>query len=1049
VVRIVVFGKGGVGKSTFSAHLSAWFAGQAKRVLHVGCDPKADSSLLLLEPSGPARTVVDLLSQNPGAESADALNRGRLGIDCIEVGGPEPGIGCGGRGITWALDFLEKGGLLARGYDVVLFDVLGDVVCGGFAAPLRQGLADLVLIVASPDEMSFFAANNIARAVVRYSVNGVALAGLVLNQRSVAGTGDLDGRAFARAVGTGILGELPFSPALSEARRRRRTLVEIAPDDPFAVAVAQIGAHVVALDRNSLGPPRPLDNAAFVRFVGGGDAPEPVAQPPESAELQPPGTSTATGPSAAPDGPAAPAFPGGGDRMAGASTLAVLDDLLGFRLPEMARARAGVAAAVLTSAGELRLTIRYSRLPLQRLILLPPGREGAYIRLPGLGIAYQGTDPTVALHKLARWVGTRLYAVSLDTLASLVARAPDSHDAGPRGTPVAEAPEVDGHGRVWSTRAGPQTLEVLSHLLGTKGGGLPRSTVLSRADSRTDGALELDFRLPDGSDRGLLLVPLGRPACLDTATCGIGHAGEGDEATLELVRGVAAALGTLTLDSLHTMVREAPDAVVHGRPGGPQHDEASFRQTPAWRQFFADDHFARNVHQLLQYEAPHVAIEHCDRECMYPTPPALEHQPDIYSYPWLDPAPYHGGPLSRKAAGGITLMTDLVDRDVVRGAILKLEDALDKVCGAIDEEQFVLVHNTCTPVVAGEDVSGLVRRTGASCKAPLMYTAPHIEGNPLAEFFARRKQERGFAPHDPRPGAINLVGFPVNRGMDELCGLLSRMGVEVNDRVFPRVDLRLFDTYLEAGVQVFHPEHYLSGLRDALFRDLPLVTLEPQAPFGFAGTRRWLAAVLEAVAPGDRAPSPGTEEAPGIPGCCNAKSDGITTGYGDTAKVIEEEERGAAPRWAELCREARTCSVGLVADAWRLGRLADPSVCFGLAIPSLLSEMGFRLEWCLYAGGGSTKAELDSAARGLAPEAECTVRFFTDEPGLETLLAESGAGAFYSDFAQDRRLARAGKAIVSSQLFEMGFAGAVRTAERLLAACRLPFFKRFGRVGGP
>ncbi|MBM4353303.1 MAG: hypothetical protein FJ109_05810 [Deltaproteobacteria bacterium] len=1083
--RIAVFGKGGVGKSTFAAHLSAWFAGQGRRVLHVGCDPKADSSLLLLDGAVPARTVVEILSENPTADPREAINRGRLGIDCIEAGGPEPGIGCGGRGITWAIDFLEKGGLLARTYDVVLFDVLGDVVCGGFAAPLRRGLADLVVIVASPDEMSFFAANNIARAVVRYADNGVALAGLVLNERSAAGQ-DLDGHAFARTIGAQVLGQLPFSPALADARRHRRTLNETAARDPFAVAVASIGNALASLDRTSLALPCPLSNQAFHQFVGGaslrsagGFSPPPHPQAPK------PITPQATAPTQGKDqgssgaslrsaGGFSPApLPPTPSRLAGPSTLSRLGHVLGFDLPELRGARASVAAAVLTSTGEVGLTVRYGKLPPQRLIVLPPGREGAYIALPNLGIAYHGSDPSVALHKLASWVAGRLRDIGFSTLASWVARPPDSSDVAAGGDPGDEAPHRTGQGRVWSLRAGRSALEALEARIlrdqprrrtldvsGQPGAHGPagsfegtadesQSLTLVRADSRTDGILELDVRLADQSVRTLLLVPLGSPSFLDVATCGIGHVDEGDARTLALVRRLAGAVDAIPLDSLHEVVRSDPESTPVGRPGGPEHDDASFRQTPQWRQFFADDHFARNVHQLLQYEAPHVAVEHCDRECMYPTPPALEHQPDVYEYPWLEPEPFHGGPLARSGAGGITLTTDLTDRDVVRGAIVRLEDALQRACGALEEEQFVLVHNTCTPVVAGEDVSGLVHRVGLSCPVPLMHTAPHIDGNPLADFFARRKKERGFTPHAPHPGLVNLVGFPTNRGTDELCRLLARAGIRVNDRAFPRVDLRLFDTYLKASLQVFYPEHYLARLRDALFSDLPLVTLEPEAPFGFERTRAWLTAVIDAgTAPSAAAGTPGPQGEVATD-CCNATSDGIAEGYGGKHSVILEEWGARLPEWDRHRSEAATCTLGFVVDSWRVERLADPSVNFALPLLALLAEMGFRIELLLYGKGGTVPSALEEAARGLAPGADITLRGFGTEDELTEALALSQAQAFYSDFTQDQRLARAGKARFSSRVFEMGFAGAVRTLERLVSVCRLPFFRRYGRVGWP
>jgi nitrogenase iron protein NifH len=212
--RIVILGKGGVGKSTLAANLGLHLALAGRSVLHVGCDPKADSSLLLVEPGTRCRTVLELLSRygDLTEEANLIINGGRHGIRCVEVGGPEPGIGCGGRGVARAVEILLASKVLASGgFDVVLFDVLGDVVCGGFAAPLRRGLGEKVLIVVSPDEMSLFAANNICRAVVRYADNGVKLAGLVVNRGGRPEEELLDVADFARQVGTRILGVLPRS----------------------------------------------------------------------------------------------------------------------------------------------------------------------------------------------------------------------------------------------------------------------------------------------------------------------------------------------------------------------------------------------------------------------------------------------------------------------------------------------------------------------------------------------------------------------------------------------------------------------------------------------------------------------------------------------------------------------------------------------------------------------------------------------------------------------------------------------------------------------
>jgi len=265
---IAVYGKGGVGKSVVATSLSAHFAISGKRVLHVGCDPKHDSAQRLLETSANIRTVMEILRDDPeSAGSADLLTRGRYGIDCCEAGGPAPGVGCGGRGVARMIETLDEMQLLQSGrYDVALFDVLGDVVCGGFAAPLRDGFAKKVIIVVSEEPMAIFAANNIARAIEIYRNNGVCLAGLVVNLRSK--DADIEPlRRFAARINTTVLAVVERDLRIMAAERQQRTIVEFAPESPAAQAFRVLGTALEAIHSEQMPLPTPMSDEELFEFL--------------------------------------------------------------------------------------------------------------------------------------------------------------------------------------------------------------------------------------------------------------------------------------------------------------------------------------------------------------------------------------------------------------------------------------------------------------------------------------------------------------------------------------------------------------------------------------------------------------------------------------------------------------------------------------------------------------------------------------------------------------------------------------------------------------
>ena len=228
--QIAIYGKGGIGKSTTTQNLTAGLVERGNKVMVVGCDPKADSTRLLL--GGLAqRTVLDTLRENgEDIELEDILKEGYGGTRCVESGGPEPGVGCAGRGIITSIGLLERLGAYTDDLDYVFYDVLGDVVCGGFAMPIREGKAKEIYIVASGEMMALYAANNISKGIARYAKQGgVRLGGIICNSRNVDRERELVA-AFAQELGTQLIHFVPRDNEVQRAEIHKKTVIDHKPD---------------------------------------------------------------------------------------------------------------------------------------------------------------------------------------------------------------------------------------------------------------------------------------------------------------------------------------------------------------------------------------------------------------------------------------------------------------------------------------------------------------------------------------------------------------------------------------------------------------------------------------------------------------------------------------------------------------------------------------------------------------------------------------------------------------------------------------------------
>ena len=238
--QMAIYGKGGIGKSMVSSHISFALAEKGLKVMHVGCDPKHDSTRLLLNGKMPKTILSTLREKNFKLESVSPeelifqspfTSQCRGEIYCAESGGPEPGVGCGGRGVIEAIETLKRLNVFEDlALDVVLYDLLGDVVCGGFSMPIREGYAEEIYIVSSGEFEALFAASNICKAISRFSGrSGAQLGGIIGNLRDLKQEKEIL-EEFAALIGTHVNGFIPYREIIKECSGRGVTLFQLAPE---------------------------------------------------------------------------------------------------------------------------------------------------------------------------------------------------------------------------------------------------------------------------------------------------------------------------------------------------------------------------------------------------------------------------------------------------------------------------------------------------------------------------------------------------------------------------------------------------------------------------------------------------------------------------------------------------------------------------------------------------------------------------------------------------------------------------------------------------
>lgn len=253
MIKIAVYGKGGIGKSTTISNVAAAMAEQGLKVMQIGCDPKADSTVLLRH-GKPVETALDLVRDRKNDFTLDDMvMEGYRGVLCVEAGGPAPGMGCAGRGIIAALEKLkEKGAYETYKPDVVIYDVLGDVVCGGFSMPMRGGYADRVFVLTSGENMAIHAAANIAMAVENFKNRGYAkMGGIILNRRNVKHEEEKV-QELCEDIHSRVIGRLSRSETVTDAEELAMTVLEAQPDSEMAAEYRRLAEQILAVCREEM-----------------------------------------------------------------------------------------------------------------------------------------------------------------------------------------------------------------------------------------------------------------------------------------------------------------------------------------------------------------------------------------------------------------------------------------------------------------------------------------------------------------------------------------------------------------------------------------------------------------------------------------------------------------------------------------------------------------------------------------------------------------------------------------------------------------------------
>lgn len=432
-----------------------------------------------------------------------------------------------------------------------------------------------------------------------------------------------------------------------------------------------------------------------------------------------------------------------------------------------------------------------------------------------------------------------------------------------------------------------------------------------------------------------------------------------------------------------------------------------------WRSFLCRRALVRNLDSTIQIVNPKIHVGIAEAECHYATLPMSPNLAHFYNYPCV----------KRKFAETICrdrgYEIELTESDIIMGTRRKLEQMLDRAMQDTDGMDMITINSTCVSFVIGEDYEDIGKAAQRECGLPVFYSSSAInnEMDIFAQMVRRYMKGGNRRPgkSNPSPSAVNFFGFPNTCDVEECLALLQELGVSVNIRFYPVIDFNDLKKIGRASVNVIFPSAYYIGLYSAIFPEATHDVLTPNAPYGLRLTRDWLARISAATGTGK-------------------EFDMI---WNNTLKEIED-------KWTDLRRRAAQCRIGFVLDHFDFTTLLNPKSYWAVEPFSLLEEMGFQMD-ILFFHGGEHKA--DFVHRKLQDVLErperVRVRTFRTPGELDRLLNCVPCQAVFSDYFFDHRLTAAGKAQFSLRDFEMGARGAVRTIERLVRICELPFYRDY------